>query len=163
MYRPNESVLGNNVQLQVDPSQHFEGDDTTLIILSRQITRSTRFAFHIEYSFLQASTCFHLLYFTILSLKDIQRRLKKKKTTQSQHTINAEENPKSEEQSHLRPAMCLILIHLLAVVISCTNIYIEQVSVNSYSLEILRIVFILDCCRISKNGVASSSHLLKSG
>ena len=37
--------------------------------------------------------------------------------------------------------MCLILIHLLAVVISCTNIYIEQVSVNSYSLEILRIVF----------------------
>ena len=163
MYRPDESVLGNNVQLQVDPSQHFEGDDTTLIILSRQITRSTRFAFHIEYSFLQASTCFHLLYFTILSLKDIQRRLKKKKTTQSQHTINAEENPKSEEQSHLRPAMCLILIHLLAVVISCTNIYIEQVSVDYHSLELLRIVFIFDCCRISKNGVASSSHLLKSG
>ena len=111
----------------------------------------------------QASTCYHLLYFTILSLKDIQSRLKTKKTTQSQHTINTEKKPKTEEQSHLRPAMCLILIHLLAVVISCTNIYIEQVSVNSYSLEILRIVFILDCCRISKNGVASSSHLLKSG
>ena len=127
----------------------------------------TKFTYSIEMPLLSdMHTCTGkqvVLYFTILSLKDIQRRLKKKKITQSQHTINAEENPKSEEQSHLRPAMCLILIHLLAVVISCTNIYIEQVSVNSYSLEISRIVFILDCCRISKNGVASSSHLLKSG
>ena len=65
MYRPDESVLGNNVQLQVDPSQHFEGDGTTLIILSRQITGSTLFAFHIKYSFagkylLPSSLLYHI-------------------------------------------------------------------------------------------------------
>ena len=59
MYRPNESVLGNNVQLQVDPSQHFEGDGTTLIILSRQITISSQVFFAGKY-LLPSSLLYHI-------------------------------------------------------------------------------------------------------
>jgi len=68
-------------------------------------------------NFLKASTCFHLLYFTILRLHDIQNRLLRKRGKSSSNC--------NSNSYKCRPTF-LVLLHLAAVLLSCINIFVEE-------------------------------------
>ena len=80
----------------------------------------------------QASTCFHLLYFTILRLNDIQKRLLKKQGKSSEggcssiSSCSCNSNSSICSSSGSRPIF-LVLLYLVAVALSCINIFVEEV------------------------------------
>ena len=126
MHKPDEGLFDNGqwmyklVRLQVDPAQYFEGPLSSIHLKQffAEISFLVKFSSTFD-TFVQASTGFHLVYIAASTLIDIKGRIGRRNSSN--------ESLQSSERCWYEPIL-LFLLHLAAVIVSCMNFVVEQVS-----------------------------------